>query len=442
MSDKIGGISLDDIISAAMNDLEDTTIQRNQEQFADNTISKEKSDQSQSLNIGGVSLDDIMKAASYDISPNENVEKDTVYISNDKKEDVERTNINIENTADTKDSQIQVIAQNDIVQTADSDIDQATNIDEDIKKVENKAKVIATLRKFYLFDMLYRTVKAKNWGLLIWIFLNFIIVEFFLVIGGPVGLIAGPVIYIVSLAIALSPIGEFALRQSNACRAIKDKKIEAKIKPIFDKVYAEAREKNPEISPKVQLFMCDEECENAFATGRRTVCITKGLAKMDEEHIAAIMAHEFGHLAHRDTDSLLIVVVGNMLMTVIMGIIGVICNIFGWIGDTLTENTTLGKILPFSLITRAISFLLTTVFMFLWTKLGALFCMKGNRNQEFQADRYAAELGYAQNLIDAFVELEAAPAPKGLWATLTSTHPDDADRIVKLNEYIEESQLH
>lgn len=433
MSDKIGGISLDDIMSAAMNDLDDSQDQDKQKQIANDVVSKKNIDESQPLNVGGVSLDDIMTAASFD----DNISSDHIVKDNSNVVKIEKKNIINQNTTenDKKTSQVKVEPDPD---TTAGDL----NIGKDIKKGETKGKVVAALRKFYLFDMLYRTIKAKNWGLLVWVFLNFIIIELFLVIAGPVGLIAGPVIYMVSLVIALSPIGEFILRQSNACRAIKDKKIEAKIKPIFDKVYAEAREKNPEISPKVKLFMCDEECENAFATGRRTVCITKGLAKMDDDHIAAIMAHEFGHLAHRDTDCLLIVVVGNLIMTVITSIIGFICNIFGWIGDCFTENSTLGKILPFSLITRAISFLLTTVFMFLWTKLGALFCMKGNRNQEFQADRYAAELGYAQKLIDAFVELEAAPAPKGLWATLTSTHPDDADRIVKLNEYIEESQLH
>lgn len=296
-----------------------------------------------------------------------------------------------------------------------------------------------SLKNFYLFDLFARMVEAKNWGLLAWIIINFVIIEaVFTVILSLWGLfLVGPLAYFISLAIALSPIGEELLRISNGCRKIKNKDIKAKIEPVFNEVYSRAKEKDPSISPKIELYICDDESENAFATGRRTVCITKGLAKMDSGHIAGVLAHEFGHLSHKDTDSLLIVVVGNLFMTVISTILGFISTLTGSILDGILDEHGIGC---FSLLSKGITFLLTTAFMFVWTKLGALFCLKGGRKQEFAADHFAAELGYAQNLIDAFVEMEAAPAPKGLWATLLSTHPDTADRVMELQEYIEENQ--
>lgn len=305
----------------------------------------------------------------------------------------------------------------------------------DVKPV-SKAR---SLKNFYLFDLFARMVEAKNWGLLAWIIINFVIIEtvFGIILSWWGVFLVGPLAYFISLAIALSPIGEELLRISNGCRKIKNKDIKAKIEPVFNEVYSRAKEKDPSISPKIELYICDDESENAFATGRRTVCITKGLAKMDSGHIAGVLAHEFGHLSHKDTDSLLIVVVGNLFMTVISTILGFISTVTGSILDEIVGDDGIGC---FSLLSKGITFLLTTAFMFLWTKLGALFCLKGGRKQEFAADHFAAELGYAQNLIDAFVEMEAAPAPKGLWATLLSTHPDTADRVMKMQEYIEENQ--
>lgn len=305
----------------------------------------------------------------------------------------------------------------------------------DVKPV-SKAR---SLKNFYLFDLFARMVEAKNWGLLAWIIINFIIIEaaFTVVLSLWGLLLVGPLAYFISLAIALSPIGEELLRISNGCRKIKNKDIKAKIEPVFNEVYSRAKEKDPSISPKIELYICDDESENAFATGRRTVCITKGLAKMDSGHIAGVLAHEFGHLSHKDTDSLLIVVVGNLFMTIISTILGFISTVTGSILDEILDEHGIGC---FSLLSKGITFLLTTAFMFVWTKLGALFCLKGGRKQEFAADHFAAELGYAQNLIDAFVEMESAPAPKGLWATLLSTHPDTADRVMELQEYIEENQ--
>lgn len=305
----------------------------------------------------------------------------------------------------------------------------------DVKPI-SKAR---SLKNFYLFDLFARMVEAKNWGLLAWIIINFVIIEtvFGIILSWWGVFLVGPLAYFISLAIALSPIGEELLRISNGCRKIKNKDIKAKIEPVFNEVYSRAKEKDPSISPKIELYICDDESENAFATGRRTVCITKGLAKMDSGHIAGVLAHEFGHLSHKDTDSLLIVVVGNLFMTVISTILGFISTVTGSILDEIVGDDGIGC---FSLLSKGITFLLTTAFMFLWTKLGALFCLNGGRKQEFAADHFAAELGYAQNLIDAFVEMEAAPAPKGLWATLLSTHPDTADRVMKMQEYIEENQ--
>ena len=64
--------------------------------------------------------------------------------------------------------------------------------------------------------------------------------------------------------------------------------------------------------------MNDDKSANAFATGRKTICITEGLLRMPPEQIKAALAHEFGHIAHKDTDLILFVTIGNMIITTVL----------------------------------------------------------------------------------------------------------------------------
>jgi heat shock protein HtpX len=74
--------------------------------------------------------------------------------------------------------------------------------------------------------------------------------------------------------------------------------------------------------------------------------------------------------------------------------------------------------------------------MWLWTKLGVLLCMKTSRDNEYEADRFSSNCGYNRELIDAFETLAAdSESPKGIFATLSSSHPDFDDRIAMLQSY-------
>lgn len=429
MSDKIGGISIDDIMDAAISDLEEN-----------NETKVEKKDVKQ-INepeeiIGGINIGEIMNAAREDL---ENDEYKPICVMYPQNEDVETPK-------------------------PDEDVETPKAIGIHDKKSKNKddnikdgppnnisGDFVSALRKLPFIDLIYRAVKQKNWGLLIWLVLNLFVIGIIFSgfgsllfsetldepISSVIGFIIGIVLYFATLAVALSAVGEFILRQQNSCRKIKDKNIKNKIEPIFKKVYDEAKIKNPELSNDIKLFMCDDESANAFATGKRTVCITRGLADMDDEHIAGILAHEFGHLANKDTDCILMVFVANLILTVITFVFGTIINfVANWLRtDEKGNTTTVGMGIWIAL--KVSKFLYLTVPLFIWTKIGVLLCLRGNRKQEYAADYYAAELGYAQQLMDAFVEIEDAPRVKGLWRSLVSSHPDTADRVMKLNEYLE-----
>ena len=51
------------------------------------------------------------------------------------------------------------------------------------------------------------------------------------------------------------------------------------------------------------------------------MCVTRGLLSHSDEEIKATLGHEFGHLAHKDTDRVLVVGVGNTIITIIFMII-------------------------------------------------------------------------------------------------------------------------
>ncbi len=187
----------------------------------------------------------------------------------------------------------------------------------------------------YVIDFFKSMVKKTNIPVLLYILLNIaiitIIVQTFLS-GGTMeiwqALLVAILMYAVSMSIALSPVGEWALRVENGCKKIKRVEQMELIQPIFDEVYDKARRKDPSIPNNVRLYINDDTAPNAFATGRKTICITKGMLSMPKEQIRATLGHEFGHLAHKDTDLILVVTVGNIIVTLLILGIKVLLTVF------------------------------------------------------------------------------------------------------------------
>ena len=302
----------------------------------------------------------------------------------------------------------------------------------------------------YLIDFFKKLFKKNNIGIIIWMILNASLICLIFATTAdeqtfrdifPTVLI-GLLCYLASLAIALSPIGETILRWQNGCYKVEDPLILERIQPIFDEVYAKAKSKNPELSDRVKLYMVDDDSINAFAVGRKTVCCTKGLLILENDEIRGILGHEFGHLAHKDTDILLVITIGNLIISAlfviwrfVFNIMARLINLFlGYISESFAGFIT-GIIVHVF-----IDFLLVTA-MSLWTKLGVLICRASSRATEYQADQYSYELGYGNDLCRALRTIGSPSRPKGLWATLSSTHPPMEKRINKLYELLKSDNL-
>ena len=241
-------------------------------------------------------------------------------------------------------------------------------------------------------------------------------------------------LYAVSLAVALSPVGEMILRLQTGCRKIRDEKQRDFIEPIFNEVYAKARTIDPSIPGDVQIYINDDEEPNAFATGRKTVCITKGMLNMPVNQIKATLAHEFGHLAHKDTDLILLVSVGNLIVSAFIIAIRLLidfvhivlglCTLF--LGGPDGVVASIANALYHVAISLAV-----TGLTWLWTKIGVFLVMKSSRDKEYEADEFSFNLGYGDALCELLNSIGGTKS-KGLFANLSSSHPDNKKRIARL----------
>ena len=292
----------------------------------------------------------------------------------------------------------------------------------------------------YVIDFFKNLFKKSNIGVIIWMTLNTLLIcaMFSGMFTSLEGVLTGLGVYAVSIVIALSPIGEFILRYQTGCVKIKDQAVLQRLMPIFNEVYARAKELNPELNSGINIYMSEDDSPNAFATGRKTVCITRGLLKYSDEEIKAILGHEFGHLAHKDTDTLLVMSVGNTIVTVIFTLIRIFANIAIFISDIISaaSDGSAGFIASiFSLAGRFFYNIVLVLLMRLWTQIGVWICMSSSRKNEFLADEYSAKCGYGHYLAKFLSRLGLERSGAGLFASLSSSHPENADRVEKLCAY-------
>lgn len=307
----------------------------------------------------------------------------------------------------------------------------------------------------YLLQFFASLTKKNNIPILIYLVLNVALITWFFFAFQSYNGVESPnfwgclgtalIFYVVSLFIALSPIGEWILRLQNGCKKITRKEQIAKIEPIFNEVYSKAKEMHPELRDDITLYIKgkskrgrkngeDGNEVNAFAVGRKTVCITEGLLYMPEEQIKAVLGHEFGHLAHHDTDMILLITVGNFLVTGIISTVLIICSIMKFFFALFSGGRESGIAGAVGLLMTALFVLLINLFNRIWSQIGVWLVMKASRSNEYLADEFSFNLGYGVPLCEFLDNNAGGYAAEGLFAALASSHPATDDRIAKLQE--------
>jgi heat shock protein HtpX len=258
----------------------------------------------------------------------------------------------------------------------------------------------------------------------------------------------GVVIYGLSLIVALSPVGEWVLRLQSGCRKIKRVEQRGFLEPLFHEVLQKARMKHPALPNDVRLFINSDGAPNAFAIGRKTICITEGMLNLPKDQIMAALAHECGHLVNHDTDLILLVAVGNVVVSGILLAIRCALNFLRFVLSVVSAVLSPAKYLGFGIgfVVSLFQLVITvatyihnilcnyvlTGLTWLWTALGILLVIKSGKAKEFDADKCAYDLGYGDSLCQLLDQEICTEKAKGLFANLANGHPDKNERIAKL----------
>ena len=300
------------------------------------------------------------------------------------------------------------------------------------------------LSQLYIVDFVKNLGRKKNIFAVIYLLLNVVIITCIMTMFEEniwLCILYGILIYGGTATIALSPLGEWAFRKFNGCKKIEDPRISKRLNPLFQEVKQAAKEKHPDfiIDDKISLYICDDDALNAFAMGRRTVCVTRGLLQLDDEQIKGVLGHEFGHLASHDTDLTLLITVGNFLISaavtvfrVILWFYNLIISIFaavlggdeGWLVSAMNS------------LSSWIGTLIINGLMWIWTQLGILLVMKSSREAEYEADAFSCDLGYSEAMLSFFRILEqmegGSSSGRSIFAALSSSHPETSKRIARI----------
>jgi heat shock protein HtpX len=193
--------------------------------------------------------------------------------------------------------------------------------------------------------------------------------------------------------------------------------------------------------PMPRLWLLPEESPNAFATGRNpahaSVAFTVGILRlMDDREIEGVVAHELGHVLHRD------ILISSVAATIAAAIMFISRMAF-WFGGSRDDEDSGGG--------NAIAGFLM---MILGPIAAMLIQMAISRSREYSADEASAKYTHQPNeLISALgkldtyskrIPMEASPSTAhlfiikpftGQWfSNMFSTHPSTADRIARLQQ--------
>ena len=191
--------------------------------------------------------------------------------------------------------------------------------------------------------------------------------------------------------------------------------------------------------PMPKVYITENPQPNAFATGRNpdhaAVCVTTGLlSQVSQEELAGVLAHELGHVKHRDTLTMTIT-------AVIAGAISMLANMAFFMGGSRDREHPMGMV----------GVLLVTML----APIAAMLVQAAiSRSREFEADRAGAEItGRPMWLASALGQIERAakrienypadanPATAHMFiinplhggiSGLFATHPSTEERIARL----------
>lgn len=240
-------------------------------------------------------------------------------------------------------------------------------------------------------------------------------------------------VYSISLIIGFSSLGEKFLRLLNRVRPLETKRETEYLQPLFDEVYARAKEKYKRLRT-IEICIVDNMTVNAMALGRRTIAVTKGaMQTFTEEELKAVIGHEIAHLVHGDTMATIYAIIGNGIFSIFVMIARLFLLLLDWVQSAFNGKRGLLAILIF---------LLKLCFeLYIWIlNFGLQVILSVNsRKNEFKADMFSYSIGYDSDMIEALYLLEKISLGdnSSIIQKMIASHPRITLRIKHLEEFDE-----
>ena len=233
--------------------------------------------------------------------------------------------------------------------------------------------------------------------------------------------------YVVTVILAFSKVAEKLWRSVSGVRPLRLKSEKDRLLPLFREVCLAAMKADAKVVPQMRPYIKEDMSINAFAFGKRTLVLTRGAVELlSDDCLKGLMAHEFGHFSHKDTEAVLLSTVSNFFMSFIMSKLTDLKNRFDSSEKKSGLITSLVKG-AFDLIYyvfKAIDF------------IGELILMHTSRRNEYLADQFAARSGFGKELTEALIEIYgiSVSKPQSVKEQLKNTHPHITLRIERLEE--------
>lgn len=241
---------------------------------------------------------------------------------------------------------------------------------------------------------------SKNLSYIVWTAI-FFTVSFWItssnyLISKPKAFIICIVAYALSVSTALL-FGEPILRFIYGIRPVETKEEKDRVIPLFNTALKTAKEYCPNL-PEIKPYIIDSVSINAVAVGSHTVAVTKGaLDVFSDEELQGIILHEIAHIHNGDTKAAILNKVGNGFFSVYI----ILVNLFFRVLDLLFRDLDDPDTKHTSGVLRALFEFIRIIInlsVYLILLVGTLVLSGNSRKRELEADRFAFELGYGEEL--------------------------------------------
>ncbi len=170
---------------------------------------------------------------------------------------------------------------------------------------------------------------------------------------------------------------------------------------------------------------------NAAAFGENNILVSRGaLIELTIPQLSGILAHEAGHIYNGDTRVSVLLACMGFFGELAVNLLNISVKICGWLMWIPIANIML------ALYTWAVAIVITLI-NYVINIPAILVTLLFSRYDEYNADRYACELGFAKELYDGLSYITKNEIPTGFYGSIWSTHPVTRKRLQRIRRYME-----